>query len=87
MSETILPIPLPDVTTFRISCLRCNRGVVEVPLDRLNTVFNSGQCRFCNHRIFPAGKADVLLRLKAALEDLAFFKAQLSVEAVLPQQS
>ncbi len=69
MSETVMRVPLSELTTFRITCKKCGKGVVEVTLERLNLALDSqARCRFCDQKLFVSGNP--LGALQGALEEL-----------------
>jgi hypothetical protein len=85
MSEKMLRVNVSELTTFRIACLKCKRGVVEVRVDRLDAALDGhGQCRLCKHEHFADPSADPFNGLKIALQDLQRLKDTLAVEFDLP---
>jgi len=68
--RAMLRIPLTALTTARVICRKCQRGIIEVPIDRLDAALDHGQCRFCGHQQMPRSGPDPLNSLKLALADL-----------------
>jgi hypothetical protein len=79
MSRNVLRIDLTELTTVRVICKKCNRGVIEVPVNRLETAFDHGECRFCNHQHLPRGH-EPLNDLRVALMDLIAKAEDLGIE-------
>lgn len=87
MSEAMLRVQLSEIKTFRIVCKKCKRGVIEVPLNRLNSALDNGQCRLCNHPFLRAGESDHFNDLKIAIEGLNGINDNISIEIEIPSPS
>jgi hypothetical protein len=89
MSEKLLKILLSELATARVICKKCGRGIIEVPVDRLDTALMNGTCRFCNHPFLQrkAGGTleDPLRDLRLAIEELRRM-TDLEIEFVLPDK-
>jgi hypothetical protein len=87
MSETILKILLEELKTVRLVCKACNRGVIEVSIERFGEALNKGECRFCQTAFFPSsgpGAKDPFNSLRLAIADL-LREDRLGIEFIIRQ--
>jgi hypothetical protein len=85
MSERLLKFLITELRTVRISCKKCNRAVVELPVDRLDAALSHGECRFCGYKFHDAGGPDPFHSLRMALDELRNMKG-IEVSFVLPDE-
>ena len=85
MSKKMLRVSLDDLKTVRVSCLKCKRGVIEVPIDRLDAALHNGRCRLCDTQLLPQSGPEPLNSLKLALQELAAKAKDLAVEFEIPE--
>lgn len=53
MAERIIKIPIGELTTVRIRCLRCDT-IAEIATDQLGEKFRRGVCLFCGNLLQTA---------------------------------
>ncbi|MGA8761432.1 MAG: hypothetical protein WB562_00965 [Candidatus Sulfotelmatobacter sp.] len=76
----MLRIPLSELTTARVRCLKCGKGVIEVSIERLDTALLKGECRFCKTEFFTPTDTDPLNALRLALAEVNRLGEVLQVE-------
>lgn len=84
MGQAMLRVQLAEIATFRVTCKKCNSGVIEVPVDRLDAVFDQGACRFCQHRFFPPTGPEAINNLRMAIGALSRISPDLGIEFDVP---
>lgn len=83
MGKAMLRIDLSELTTVRVACRACKKGVVEVPLDGLQRALDGGSCHLCGHELLPHGE-DTLYKFKEAALALLALKDRLGIEFEIP---
>lgn len=84
MGQKMLRFALSDIKLFRITCTRCNRGVVELPLEQLHLATDNGNCRFCGDTLLPEAGREVLSTFKRAMQDLTTHPKYLRIDFDMP---
>jgi hypothetical protein len=84
VSKQMLRINLAELETVRVLCMKCKKGVIEVPVSRLGSVFDRGECRFCNHQHLPSSEPEPLNNLEIALQELKAKAPDLEIEFEIP---
>jgi hypothetical protein len=84
--EKMLRVPLSKLGAVRVICKACNKGVLEVPVDRLHAVLDHGDCRLCRRGVLSSSDSDPLDALQKAIEALLQLEqgGKLSVEFEIP---
>lgn len=85
MSERLLRVLLSEIKTLRIVCQKC-KTVVEVPVEKLDTKFTNGACRFCGEtfRSEAIPDSDLLGKLGNTLTLLRSIENHVQIEISIP---
>ena len=71
MATKMLRVPISELKTVRITCLKCNRGVIEVSTIRATAALDHGECRFCKAPLLPPSGPEPLNDLRLAIAALS----------------
>jgi hypothetical protein len=90
MSEKLFRFLLSELTIIRVCCLNpvC-KGVIEIPLDKLRTMFPKCCCPLCRqqfHQPYDDG-SHLLEWLGKAIEELKAIKDKVEIEFSLPDKT
>ncbi len=80
----MLRINISELKTVRITCMKCKRGVIEVPVSRLGNALDHGRCRLCDEVVLPDHAKELLSGLRLAIEELGGHNPHISVEFEIP---
>jgi len=96
MKEDMARVSLTELTTLRVTCKKCNRGSIEVPISNLMfAVTEDGKCCLCGQQHFTKsgrqfGTVHILTSLVNALTELQQYKdleKELEIEFELKKSS
>ncbi len=84
MGQKMLRFDLTELKVIRVRCKKCNKVVIEAPVDQLGLALDCGQCRFCGHPHIQPSRPNPVDQFKQALLDLSAMTNDLGIELELP---
>jgi len=88
VTERICKIPQSDLSTIRVTCVKCNRAF-ETSIEDASSIATSGMCPLCGDRLFDSRNLanEPFAMLAGAMRRFEELKSKYAVEFVISEQS